>query len=301
MEQLTLFKEMEETKNRNGYIVNERGRECVRCGEFKVWDCFHLDKSRRKHGNGRTANCKDCRNKKRREARKCLKRLALFNGVERKYKFGDVREDGMIFYSYSVLHGVKKNFESWITKEAYETFINQVKEKDKRRRAEFAKKERKFKRGDVREDGMVFHEYGSVHSANNFELWLSREEFELKCFDVCQRNAMHKSLLRGKDKTTNEIRGLNIHDFRCYIESLFEDGMNWSNRGSYTGEWDPENPKWHIDHILPLSSVDNLEDKKHLWHYTNLRPMWGNENIRKSNKHCPEQLAAFLEERRAAK
>lgn len=300
MEQLLLFKEMEETRNRLGYIVNEQGRECTGCGEFKVWDCFNVS-NKKKHG--RFARCRECLSKKREEQRKCPKRLALFNSVEKKYKFGDIREDGMVFYSYSIATSPKKNFENWITMEAYEIFLGKIKEKDQRRRDKFAKKERKLKRGDVREDGMVFFQYAQIHAAHNFELWLSREDFNMKCFDESQRTAMNRSLepLGGKNEATNEIRGLSSNDFRFYIESLFEDGMTWDNRGNWEGEWDPENPKWHVDHILPLSSVDNLEDKKHLWYYTNLRPMWGNKNISKSNKHCPEQLEAYLEERRAAK
>ena len=300
MEQLTLFKYMEETKNRYGNIINDQGRECTECGEYKLWDSFYVDKSK---NTGYVSKCKECCKKKRRERAKCPKRLALFNSVEKKYTFGDVREDGMVFFRYSILRSPKKNFERWMTKEAYEIHMDRKRESDRRRRDRFANKERTLKRGYVREDGMVFYKYCQTYAAHDFELWLSREEFELKCFDDCQKSAMRQSLglLGGKDKTTNEIRGLSDYDFRCYIESLFEDGMNWSNRGSYTGEWDPENPKWHVDHILPLSSVDNLEDRKHLWHYTNLRPMWGNENLSKNNKYCPEQLASFLEERRAAK
>ena len=298
MEQLTLFKDMEETRNRNGHIVNEQGRECTECREFKVWDSFSVNNITK---HKRRACCKECQSKKVKERRKCPKRLTLFNSVEKKYKFGDIRKDGMVFYSYSVVASPKKNFENWITMEAYEIYLGKIKQKDQRRRGEFAKKERKLKRGHVREDGMVFFQYSQTHAAHNFELWLNREDFELMCFDDCQKKAMRRSLepLGGKNETTNEIRGLSGHDFRCYIESLFEDGMTWKNRGNWEGNWDPNNPKWHVDHTLPLSSVYNLEDKKHLWHHTNLRPMWGNENLAKSNKHCKKELSAYLEERKA--
>lgn len=56
---------------------------------------------------------------------------------------------------------------------------------------------------------------------------------------------------------------------------------------------------WHIDHVIPLSKVD-LTDSKQLArvvHYSNLRPMWAKENIRKSAK-LPENwnLQEWLEE-----
>jgi len=56
--------------------------------------------------------------------------------------------------------------------------------------------------------------------------------------------------------------------------------MSWENRG-----------KWHIDHIVPVSSAKTEQDIIKLNHYTNLRPMWASDNIKKSNKMPSEQLA----------
>jgi hypothetical protein len=49
--------------------------------------------------------------------------------------------------------------------------------------------------------------------------------------------------------------------------------MSWDNHG-----------EWHIDHIIPLSSAKNENDVYTLCHYTNLQPLWAEENLRKSNK-----------------
>lgn len=51
--------------------------------------------------------------------------------------------------------------------------------------------------------------------------------------------------------------------------------------------WDNWNFKgWHIDHIIPCSSfnLNNLEEQKKCFHYTNLQPLWWWENLSKSNK-----------------
>lgn len=74
--------------------------------------------------------------------------------------------------------------------------------------------------------------------------------------------------------------GCTIDFFRNYLESLFEPGMSWDNYGN-------GKDKWNIDHIKPLSTA-NLSDpevQRKLSHYSNLRPMWHIDNIKKGNKH----------------
>ena len=41
---------------------------------------------------------------------------------------------------------------------------------------------------------------------------------------------------------------------------------------------------WHVDHIDPISLAMSSEDVEKLSHYTNLRPLWATENLKKSNK-----------------
>ena len=50
----------------------------------------------------------------------------------------------------------------------------------------------------------------------------------------------------------------------------FTEGMTWDNYG-----------EWQIDHIVPLSSGETLEELIALNHYTNLQPLWADENNRK--------------------
>lgn len=79
--------------------------------------------------------------------------------------------------------------------------------------------------------------------------------------------------IKNKSNPTKVIIGLDMDDFKKYIESLFTHGMSWDNYG-----------EWHIDHIIPLSSAKNEDEIIKLCHYTNLQPLNGIDNIRKSNK-----------------
>lgn len=62
-----------------------------------------------------------------------------------------------------------------------------------------------------------------------------------------------------------------------HLEKQFKDGMTWDNYGD-----------WHVDHIRPISVYDikeiGDEEFMNCWSLSNLQPMWGEENIRKSNK-----------------
>lgn len=81
-----------------------------------------------------------------------------------------------------------------------------------------------------------------------------------------------REFLRQKIGKTKNIFGTTPDGLRQHISSQFAEGMTWENYG-----------KWHIDHIRPLASFD-LNIKEHVLaasHYTNLRPLWANENIKK--------------------
>ena len=78
------------------------------------------------------------------------------------------------------------------------------------------------------------------------------------------------------DKKINTFKyiGCNWTELKEHIENKFVNGMTWDNYG-----------KWHIDHIIPLSSSKAEEDVIRLCHYTNLQPLWAIDNLRKSNKY----------------
>jgi hypothetical protein len=72
-----------------------------------------------------------------------------------------------------------------------------------------------------------------------------------------------------------KLLGIDINGLKTYLESKFTEGMSWENYGLLG---------WHIDHIIPLSSAKTQEEFDLLCHYTNLQPLWAEDNLKKSNK-----------------
>lgn len=90
------------------------------------------------------------------------------------------------------------------------------------------------------------------------------------------RNRLYYALRKKswkKGTKFSEYIGCTLEQLVEHLENQFLPGMTWEDRGA-----------WHIDHIIPLdSAVDETELYK-LCHYTNLQPLWGEDNIRKGTK-----------------
>ena len=68
--------------------------------------------------------------------------------------------------------------------------------------------------------------------------------------------------------------GCSPEELKKHIESKFTYGMSWELVGK----------EIHIDHIIPLSSANTIEQVESLCHYSNLQPLWAKDNLKKKNK-----------------
>ncbi len=84
--------------------------------------------------------------------------------------------------------------------------------------------------------------------------------------------------LKGHTKYSSVLKLLDcdFDYFKKYIESQFDDEMAWYNYG-----------KWHIDHKIPCKAFDltKEEEQKNCFHYTNLQPLWAEQNHRKGGRY----------------
>ena len=72
-----------------------------------------------------------------------------------------------------------------------------------------------------------------------------------------------------------DLIGCSIKNLKKFIGKKFQPGMTWDNHG-----------EWHIDHIKSCSAFNliNLEEQKKCFHYTNLQPLWAEDNLTKGDK-----------------
>lgn len=75
-----------------------------------------------------------------------------------------------------------------------------------------------------------------------------------------------------KDKTTKTLLGCTVEKLTTHLSAKFTEGMTLENYG-----------KWHIDHIVPLSSAKTKQELEKLCHYTNLQPLWAKDNLSKGS------------------
>ena len=85
---------------------------------------------------------------------------------------------------------------------------------------------------------------------------------------------LFRKLARSKPVKTEELLGCTWKQAKHHIEKQFTEGMSWDNRD-----------KWHIDHVIPLSSAYDEYTLSMLCHFTNLKPMWATANLKKSDSY----------------
>ena len=120
--------------------------------------------------------------------------------------------------------------------------------------------------------------YRADHSKEHSEYIKRRRNEDATYKMVCSvrnllNNAFNKRTQVGKTKKAEEILGCSIDFFIEHLRNQFKEGMTLENHG-----------EWHIDHIMPLSAATTEEEVIKLNHYTNLQPLWAEENLSKGKR-----------------
>ena len=79
----------------------------------------------------------------------------------------------------------------------------------------------------------------------------------------------------NKNNKTITFLQCSILFLKTWIEYQFQENMNWENYG-----------KWELDHVRPCCSynLEIIEEQYNCFHWSNLQPLWKEDNIKKGGK-----------------
>jgi hypothetical protein len=116
--------------------------------------------------------------------------------------------------------------------------------------------------------------------SKNYQRERRRNDINFKI--LCGLRERLNKAIKHNQKSGSAVKdlGCSVFELKIHLESKFQEGMTWENYG-YRG--------WHIDHITPLISfnLQNREEFLKACHYSNLQPMWAEENLKKSDSLPP--------------
>lgn len=202
----------------------------------------------------------------------------------KRFRRGDVREDGKIFWAYKSGYGSK---ELWYNYEAFYRERERTNRYERLRVKSPEERERTYRRNKAWQKANVQRSTRRANARRKER----RQSDPLFAMASRFRVNLHQALKsRGLSKTSQSARilGCSWQEFRDRITTQFLPGMSWDNRA-----------EWHLDHIVPLALAKTEQDVRDLNHYSNLRPLWGKDNLRKqdtppSREEAPPQLWRFL-------
>ena len=209
---------------------------------------------------------------------------------------GTVREDGKVL----AIRRIKANSGWWVTPEKFKLFREGVRKRNKRKRSENREAEiercrqwRENNREHCRKTNLERYHNNKEQYQKTSKQWKRRNRDKINKYlkekranDLQYRiktnlRAGFKQALKAQiasSFTSNasfKLLGCSFKKLKLHLESKFKDGMSWDNYG-----------KWHIDHIKPLCMHDLSipEEQANACHYTNLQPLWAEENISKGGR-----------------
>lgn len=234
----------EKIEQRRKKDLKNKKKTCSNCNQYKSFDKF----SPKKAGKyGLKSQCKDCYNKKQRLYRK---RKTLDRKLKREVK-------------------INKNLKN---KEKECTNCGEIKKFD-----QFHKSNKgRYKLSSwCKSCDKNYRLNKPTRKRTKYRRERRRNNLEVRIKDAL-RGRIYKAL-KGyiKSKSTEELLGLSIDEFKNYLEKQFQDGMSWDNYG-----------EWHIDHIIPCASYNLLKPhhQEECFFYTNMQPLWAEDNWKKNDK-----------------
>ena len=159
-------------------------------------------------------------------------------------------------------------------KEKQREYLKKYYERNKLKKLDHKKEVKRLWRENNKEKISAYNsEYSKAHREDiNKREKLKRDADPVYRMKLNLRKMTRRSIKNLNVKGNSELLGCSYNEVRNHLTKQFRNGMSWDNYG-----------EWHIDHIVPLASANTEEDVKKLFHYTNLQPLWAEENLIKGD------------------
>lgn len=251
---------------------------CSTCKNLLTVDDFYVDKKKKE---GLSYSCKVCKLSKNKKSRELNPKPGRYTDYkkrwekEKRYKNRLIREEKKLIIQQEKekeLELLKIQKENIRLENLENKRLDKIRITEEKRLEKVRIKEEYLKSEEYQEHQKLLKDKQRLSTMRKFN---RRMEEPLFKFKKLLRNNVRNSFKRGGFSKTSECRKILGADWdvvKKYFESKFTEGMSWDNMGL-----------WHIDHILPISTATCEEDVIRLNHYTNLQPLWGEDNIKKSN------------------
>ena len=260
-------------------------KKCHRCGKVKPYYDFYKNRSKK---DGLQSQCKECLSETHKKwyknnVDKARKSHKEWYNKNKEYA-SKTRKD-YYYRNRDIILEKHKQYRK-DHKEVYEEYRTKNKARIQQYKKEYQKKNKdkvrmwhKKYRESHKEQ---IAEYGRKYRENNKRKINKTHIDRLHKDPIYKMKEQTRNMVRyafrsnnhKKDSKTKDIVGCDL-DYLC--KYLFE---TWKKR--YGKPWNGE--KYHIDHIVPLSTAKNTDDIKRLCHYTNLQLLTPEDNMQKSDK-----------------
>lgn len=254
-------------------VINEHGKQCTRCKEFKPYEEFSKHPQNK---TGKHPRCKSCRSEVR------IKRRLERNGgkplVSSLTKKGQEERKSLFkkgFKKCGECNEIKSinDFYASTSSDSADGLFNHCKDCNRKR----SNKYREENRDEVNRKQRKHKKNNPGYNTKRGMAWAKekRKTDPLFRFKINLRSRISQALkskgYKKKSESFKLLRG-SLDDVKHHMESQFTEGMTWENQG-----------EWHIDHNIPLASATSEEELIKLCHYKNLQPLWGEDNLSKGD------------------
>ncbi len=233
-------------------------KKCSKCKEIKEFSQFNKNK-RKTSKDGLRSQCKFCTKLYRQDNKERISRLNKLYGLNNPEKVA--------------LH--KKKY----YKKNKETILIRQKERCKNNKEEISMYQQKYRKDNLEMISKQKSKWQKKHRDKINQQRKYRKQNDPLFKMSCNLRSRLNAAIKNNYKSGSAVRdlGCSIDFLKIHLEQQFQEGMTWDN-------WNKTG--WHIDHVKPLASFDltSREELLKACHYTNLQPLWAEENLSKGCK-----------------